>query len=161
MALGPAAQLQSRLVHGLLQRALADDDEGGLPVVDDLPELLDIGPGHATPQMAARPAHRSTDGGTGDDRGREQDGARLVRLEAAKVGVAIECSGRPPGAGGPMLPMQPGFHPGAAPPPRRWHRRGPGEMQVAMTEPAGVRVTRPLAAYPRGFCAPLAALGRF
>lgn len=41
------------------------------------------------------------------------------------------------------------------------HRRGPGEMQVAMTELSGIRVTTPLAADPRGFCALLAVLGRF
>src|ERR1019366_2630932 len=45
--------LQPGLLHGLLQLALADDDQGRLPVVDDLPELRDIGPGHATPQVSA------------------------------------------------------------------------------------------------------------
>jgi hypothetical protein len=40
-------------------------------------------------------------------------------------------------------------------------RRGPGETQVAMTEPSVVRVTRPLAADPREFCARMAALGCF
>ena len=62
---------------GLLQRlfklALADDDQGGLPVVDDVPELLDVGPGHAPPQVAAHPADRRADQGGADDRRREQD----------------------------------------------------------------------------------------
>ncbi len=49
------AGLQPGLVHGLLQRALPDDDQRGLPLVDDVPELLDIGAGHATPQVAADP----------------------------------------------------------------------------------------------------------
>ena len=65
--------LQFRLLHSLLQLALADDDESGLPVVDDVPEFLDVGPGHAAPQMPADPADRRTDDGGADDGGREQD----------------------------------------------------------------------------------------
>src|SRR5215472_13704514 len=42
-----------RLLHG----ALPHHDQGGLPVIDDLPKLLDVGPGHAAPQMAADPAN--------------------------------------------------------------------------------------------------------
>src|SRR5271157_1998957 len=65
--------LQVGLFHRLLQFALADDDEGGLPLVDDVPELLDVGPGHAPPQVAAHSAHRRADDGGADDRGWEQD----------------------------------------------------------------------------------------
>ena len=65
--------LQPGLVHGLLQLALPDDNQGRLPGVDDVPELLDIGAGHATPQVAADPAHRGAHHGGADDRGREQD----------------------------------------------------------------------------------------
>src|SRR5271165_6053918 len=65
--------LQLRLVHRLLEFALPYDDEGGLPGVDDLPELLDVRAGHATPQMAAHPAHRRAHQRGPDDRRREQD----------------------------------------------------------------------------------------
>src|SRR5580704_12166336 len=40
---------------------------------EGLAELLDIRPGHTSPQMAAYPAHRGTHDGGADDRGREQD----------------------------------------------------------------------------------------
>ncbi len=36
----------------------------------------------------------------------------------------------------------------------------PGEKQVAVTEPSGVRMTSPLTADPRGFSGRLPALGR-
>ena len=44
-----------------------------MAIVDDLPELLDVRPGHATPQTAAHPAHSCAHHGGADDRGREQD----------------------------------------------------------------------------------------
>ena len=61
------------LVHRLRHLALPDDDQGGLPVIDDLPELLDISAGHAPPQVPADPAHGGADRCADDDRGREQD----------------------------------------------------------------------------------------
>jgi len=81
------------------------------------------------------------------------------KTNAAPItGVVIDYSHRPLGAGVLTPPERPWRRASATP--RRWHRRGPREMQVAMTELSGVRVTTPLAADPRGFCARLAALGR-
>src|SRR5690242_15180756 len=65
--------LQSGLFQGLLQLALPDDDQRGLSLVDDLPELLDVGPGHATPQVAAYPADGRAHKRGADDRRREQN----------------------------------------------------------------------------------------
>ena len=55
--------LELSLLDGALDGALADDDQGRLPGIDDVPELLDVGAGHAPPQVAAYPAHRSADDG--------------------------------------------------------------------------------------------------
>jgi hypothetical protein len=89
-------------------------------------------------------------------------GLRLARLGAAIVGVVIDYCDRHPRADAPTRPKRLRPHPGATPPPRRWHPlRGPGEKQAVMTEPSGVRVMSPLAADPRGFCARLPVLGRF
>jgi hypothetical protein len=82
-------------------------------------------------------------------------GLRLAGLGPAIVGGVIDYSHRPLGAGVLTPPERPRRSASATP--RRWHRRGPGEMQVVMTELSDVRVTR-LAADPRGFCA---LLGRF
>ena len=63
--------LQRGLADDLFDRALPDDDQGGLPVVDELPELLEVGAGHAAPQVAAHPADGRAARRGGDDRGRE------------------------------------------------------------------------------------------
>jgi TMEM175 potassium channel family protein len=65
--------LQLGLVQGILNRALPDDDEGGLALVDQVPELLDVRPGHATPQVAGRAARSCADDRAADDRGREEN----------------------------------------------------------------------------------------
>ena len=58
--------LQPRLVQRLLQRGLADDEKGGLSRVDGVPELPDVRPRQATPEMATRRAYgrcRAAEGG--------------------------------------------------------------------------------------------------
>src|SRR5499427_4882873 len=65
--------LQRGLVHRLLDLAVPDHYQRGRAVVDDLAELLDIGAGHAPPQVPADPTGHRAHGGGADDRGREQD----------------------------------------------------------------------------------------
>src|SRR5688500_13536248 len=51
-----------RVEPGILERPLhgerADDQEGGLAAVDQITQLLDVGPGEATPEVAADAADR-------------------------------------------------------------------------------------------------------
>src|SRR5580692_9994456 len=70
---GVLLRLQGGLIQGLLDVAFPDHHQGGLPVIDDLPEFLDVGTGHAAPQVAADPTHGRAHYGCADDGGREEE----------------------------------------------------------------------------------------
>lgn len=65
--------LQPCPVERLLEGARADDQEGGLAVVDELAELLDIRTGKSAPEVAAHTADGSANERAADDRRREED----------------------------------------------------------------------------------------
>jgi MFS family permease len=79
--------LHGRLLHGLTHLALAHDYEGGLAVVDDVAEFLDVGARHAAPQVAADPADGRAHQGGADNRRREQDADHRAGGRAAPRAV--------------------------------------------------------------------------
>ena len=52
---------------------LSNDDQGGLPSVDGVSELLHVRARHAFPQVTTHPTHRRPNGGADDDGRREDD----------------------------------------------------------------------------------------
>src|SRR6204780_1266268 len=70
---GVLLRLQSCLVQGLLDVVFPDHHQGGLPGIEDLAEFLDVGTGHAAPQVAADPTDGRAHYGCADDGGREEE----------------------------------------------------------------------------------------
>ena len=59
-----------------------------MTIVDDLPELLHVGPGHAPPQVSARTTDGGADDGRGNDGRREEDADQCTGRGAAPRSVA-------------------------------------------------------------------------
>src|SRR3974390_185516 len=65
--------LQSSLLQRSLDGAFPDDEQSCLPVVDNVPELLDVRARHPSPEVATDSADSATDDSGTEDRGWEKD----------------------------------------------------------------------------------------